>query len=43
MIYAFSDMLCGAEHKTQDIVDMDTFAEIIAEKVAEKLIKRLDL
>lgn len=43
MLYAFSDMLCGAEHKTQDIVDMDTFAEIIAEKVAEKLEKKLDL
>lgn len=43
MIYAFSNMLCGAEHKTQDIVDMDAFAEIIAEKVAEKLKKKLDL
>lgn len=43
MLYAFSDMLCGAEHKTQDIVDMDAFAEIIAEKVAEKLKKKLDL
>lgn len=43
MLYAFSDMLCGAEHNTQDVVDMDTFAEIIAEKVAKKLEKRLDL
>lgn len=43
MIYAFSDMLSGAEHKTQDTEDMDAFAEIIAEKVAKKLIKRLDL
>lgn len=43
MIYAFSDMLCGAEHKTQDIVDMDAFAEIIAEKVVEKLKNRLEL
>ena len=41
MLYAFSDMLCGTEHNTQDIVDMDTFAEIIAEKVAEKLKKSL--
>ena len=41
MLYAFSDMLCGTEHKTQDIVDMDAFAEIIAEKVAEKLKKSL--
>lgn len=43
MIYAFSDMLCGAEHKTQDIVDMDAFAEIIAEKVVEKLKNRLEI
>ena len=43
MLYAFSDMLCGAEHNTQNVVDMDTFAEIIAEKVAKKLEKRLDL
>lgn len=41
MLYAFSDMLCGAQHQTQDIVDMDAFAEIIAEKVAEKLKKCL--
>ena len=41
MLYAFSDMLCGSQHQTQDIVDMDTFAEIIAEKVAEKLKKCL--
>lgn len=41
MLYAFSDMLCGAERNTQDVVDMDTFAEIIAEKVAEKLEKSL--
>lgn len=43
MLYAFSDMLCGTEHKTQDIVDMDAFAEIIAEKVAKKLEKMLEL
>ena len=43
MLYAFSDMLCGAEHKTQDIVDMDAFAEIIAEKVAQRLKKMLEL
>lgn len=43
MLYAFSDMLCGAERNTQDVVDMDTFAEIIAEKVAKKLEKKLDL
>ena len=43
MLYAFSDMLCGTEHNTQDVLDMDTFAEIIAEKVAEKLKKKLDL
>lgn len=43
MLYAFSDMLCGTEHKTQDIVDMDAFAEIIAEKVVEKLKNRLEL
>ena len=43
MLYAFSDMLCGAERNTQDVVDMDTFAEIIAEKVAEKLKKRLEI
>ena len=43
MMYAFSDMLCGAEHKTQDIVDMDAFAEIIAEKVVEKLKNRLEI
>lgn len=43
MIYAFSDMLCGAEHKTQDVVDMDAFAEIIAEKVVEKLKNRLEI
>lgn len=43
MMYAFSDMLCGAEHKTQDIVDMDAFAEIIAEKVVEKLENRLEI
>lgn len=43
MLYAFSDMLCGTEHKTQDIVDMDAFAEIIAEKVAQKLKKMLEL
>ena len=43
MLYAFSDMLCGTEHKTQDIVDMDAFAEIIAEKVAKKLKKMLEL
>lgn len=43
MLYAFSDMLCGTEHKTQDIADMDAFAEIIAEKVAKKLEKMLEL
>lgn len=43
MLYAFSDMLCGAQHKPQDIADMDTFAEIIAEKVAEKLKNRLEI
>lgn len=41
MLYAFSDMLCGTQHQTQDIVDMDAFAEIIAEKVTEKLKKCL--
>lgn len=43
MLYAFSNMLCGAECNTQDVADMDTFAEIIAEKVAKKLEKKLDL
>lgn len=43
MLYAFSDMLCGTENKTQDIGDMDAFAEIIAEKVAKKLEKMLEL
>lgn len=43
MIYAFSNMLCGTEHKTQDIEDIELLAEIIAEKVAEKLKKKLDL
>ena len=43
MLYAFSDMLCGAERNTQDVVDMDAFAEIIAEKVVKKLRKKLDL
>ena len=43
MMYAFSDMLCGAEHKAQDVVDMDAFAEIIAEKVVEKLKNRLEI
>lgn len=41
MLYAFSDMLCSPQHQTQDIVDMDVFAEIIAEKVTEKLKKCL--
>lgn len=41
MLYAFSDMLCNSQHQTQDIVDMDVFAEIIAEKVTEKLKKCL--
>lgn len=43
MLYAFSDMLCDTERNTQDVADMDTFAEIIAEKVAKKLEKKLDL
>lgn len=43
MLYAFSDMLCGSQHQTQDIVDMDVFAEIIAEKVTEKLKKCLKI
>ena len=43
MMYAFSDMLCGAEHKTKDIVDIEALAEIIAEKVTQKLKKMLEL
>lgn len=42
MLYAFSDMFCGAQHQTQDIVDIELFAEIIAKKVAEKLKKMLE-
>ena len=43
MIYAFSDMLCDSQRKPQDIVDIEAFAEIIAEKVAQKLQKMLEL
>lgn len=43
MLYAFSDMLCSSQHQTQDIVDMDVFAEIIAEKVTEKIKKMLEI
>lgn len=43
MIYAFSDMLCESQRKTQDIVDIEVFAEKVAEKVAQKLKKMLEL
>lgn len=43
MIYAFSDMLCDSQRKPQDIVDIEAFAEIIAEKVVEKLKNRLEI
>lgn len=43
MIYAFSDMLCESQRNTQDIVDIEALAEIIAEKVAQKLKKMLEL
>lgn len=43
MIYAFSDMLCESHRNTQDIVDIEALAEIIAEKVAQKIKKMLEL
>lgn len=43
MIYAFSDMLCESQRNTQDIVDIEAFAEKVAEKVAKKLKKMLEL
>ena len=43
MIYAFSDMLCESQRNTQDIVDIEIFAEKVAEKVAQKLKNMLEL
>lgn len=43
ILYAFSDMLCESQRNTQDIVDIEALAEIIAEKVAQKLKKMLEL
>lgn len=43
MIYAFSDMLCESQRRTQDIVDIEVLAEKVAEKVAQKLKKMLEL
>lgn len=43
MIYAFSDMLSEPQRKTQDIVDIEIFAEKVAEKVAQKLKNMLEL